>query len=638
MRFLVLCCLLPLWASTDIPQPDVAEMKKPIADWIQQLHINLEGAVVEKFPDLPQRMGELGNLYHGMKRYDTAAKFYKNAATLSPDQPLWPYYQGLLERDRNNLEEAVTFFQATLKLDPEDITSMVRLGNVLLQLGNHEEAAKIFAKAEVKDPESAMIAFGIARAADLQGKTKMAVAYYERALKLQPNADYVNYPLGMAWRKLGDRDKALAYLSKRGETEIIFQDARVDKLSEMVTLATLQVVLAMASDHSVTTRDFVGFVNTNLGGRLGLESYLADAAEDRAVQDPFGAARLHYLTGTILMDAGQRKWASGHFEASMSLKPLPEALTERGIIWALDGKLKLAIEHYDRALTLAPRDLEALFAKANAFVAMGDLGEAHHTLEELLRLEPESVLNHQLMIKTQNLLGNQAEERRYREALLALLPPGNDLLIQHLRLAALADAMGDSAAAASHREKLKAMEPNDEAERLNLAGRLALDNDYTYALALYEKVLAGNPKQVNALMGRYACHVLAKRFKEALASLEAAYKATNDPGIAHLLSRFLSAGPIAEAHDGERALRLAQIGYDAVHDLPEAEAIAMAQARLGQYDDARRLQAQLISEAAKAYGTKKAMIRLRANLQYYIDRKPCCAESVDAISILLPPE
>ena len=66
---------------------------------------------------------------------DAAEPCLLNAQTLAPTDIRWPYYLGHLNRDRGELATARTFFERSLELRPDDVASLVWLGDIHLRMG-----------------------------------------------------------------------------------------------------------------------------------------------------------------------------------------------------------------------------------------------------------------------------------------------------------------------------------------------------------------------------------------------------------------------------------------------------------------------------------------------------------------------
>jgi hypothetical protein len=88
------------------------------------------------------------------------------------------------------------------------------------------------------------------------------------------------------------------------------------------------------------------------------------------------------------------------------------------------------------------------------------------------------------------------------------------------------------------------------------------------------------------------------------------------------LAEVLAGSPDASVRDGERALQLANAAYRANRGADHAEAVAMALAELGRFDEAAQFQRELLADAEKAKAPAALRTRLAANLARYERKEP----------------
>jgi hypothetical protein len=88
------------------------------------------------------------------------------------------------------------------------------------------------------------------------------------------------------------------------------------------------------------------------------------------------------------------------------------------------------------------------------------------------------------------------------------------------------------------------------------------------------------------------------------------------------LARLLSAAPDARLRDGHRALQIASTLLKQQKSTDVGEALAMALAEIGDYDQAVGIQRGILTAAQKA-DMKTAVPRMTENLRLYERREPC---------------
>ena len=108
----------------------------------------------------------------------------------------------------NNLQDAQNYYQKVLALDPNYVPALNNLGNILLELGEHQKAKECYEKAIEIDPNYAnahnnlgIIFYGF-------GEIQKAKDCYEKAIKINPNYANAHNNLGVIHQNLGENQKA----------------------------------------------------------------------------------------------------------------------------------------------------------------------------------------------------------------------------------------------------------------------------------------------------------------------------------------------------------------------------------------------------------------------------------------------
>jgi tetratricopeptide (TPR) repeat protein len=138
----------------------------------------------------PQLAGEDSLRFHalrfsaaandGLGREDEAITLYEQAISLQPDEPLSRNNLAyLLFKTGGDLEEASAHARHALSLLPPSRNENVRdtLGEILLALGNNEEALDVYSQGLQEHPGSLRMQLGLAQVAIATGDTQAARAY-----------------------------------------------------------------------------------------------------------------------------------------------------------------------------------------------------------------------------------------------------------------------------------------------------------------------------------------------------------------------------------------------------------------------------------------------------------------------------
>ncbi len=647
MRF---CCVLLALAVASaagagelqpLPSPDLSAMDDAARLRLEAIQ-KAVAEIAEEAPE-PERLGlaygELGKHYLANELMDASAVAFSNASTLRPGDFRWPYYLGVVQQSRGEVEAAAETFRRVLELAPEDLASLVRLGDVLMELGRTDEAETRYAQALELEPAAAAAHYGLGNVAAAGADHAAAVARFEKALELQPEASIVHYPLGQAYRKLGDLDKAREHLKQRGEERVRFPDPLGSEVAWLSISVALAVVEGMAdAGEDFSERDYLGFVLAQLGDVAGAIEQLQEALRLKAAQAPDTAspdaareqlvrARLHYVVGGLLVNQRSDEPALEHFEAALELAPeLEDARVKLGNVAARAGRLDDAVAAYSEVLERNPRSAPALLKRAAARMSQGQEGLAIADLERLLELEPEHEEARLRLARAFEEAGDPDRAREQYQAALELdLSVGEKALTQY-HLGELARRTRDLEAAVERYQAAVGLDPELAGARFQLATTLGRLRRFEDAAARYRELIELEPRHLQARLGEATALSLAGRYGDAYDRLDSGLMAI--PGsleLTHTLARLLASCPDREVRDGERAVELAEEAVAAAASLEHAETLAMALAEAGRFEDAAELQRGLI-EQAESRGDARSLPRLRRHLGLYQAYRACCGD------------
>jgi tetratricopeptide (TPR) repeat protein len=180
-----------------------------------------------------------------------------------------------------------------------------------------------------------------------------AVEYLEKALSLDPLARVIHYPLAMAYRGLGNQEKAQAHLALRGTLALKTDDPLMDRLNAMLNSAlSYEVSGADAMDRG----DFKA----------------AEESFRKGVQVAPKEPSLHHKLGTVLALQGDKNSAVSQFEQAIALDPkFVKAHYSLALIQADEGQTAAAVQHFQAALNAEPGYVEARLQLAHALRRSG---------------------------------------------------------------------------------------------------------------------------------------------------------------------------------------------------------------------------------------------------------------------------
>jgi tetratricopeptide (TPR) repeat protein len=320
--------------------------------------------------ELAAAYDRLGQLLLAAELGDEAESCYLHAQQLDPEDLRWPYLLGHVYLFKGNRKKAAAAFTRALAIKPDDVPTLVRLGEIRLDEGDAQAAESLFLKAISLDPRSAAPLVDAGRAAMARQAYKEAVGYFERALALDSHASAIHYPLSMAYRALGDRDRSAAHLSRRGETWPALPDPvmqqRENALASVTQYERRGAQALDAGEWAAAAEAF----------RKGLEL------------EPDNASLRHRL-GTALYGAGDAAGAVREFEETLRRHPdFTKAYFSLGMVSSLNGRPKDAIEQFSAALRLDPNYPEARLGLAEALRMSGRPDAAVPQYEQAIKLDP----------------------------------------------------------------------------------------------------------------------------------------------------------------------------------------------------------------------------------------------------------
>jgi len=360
--------------------------------------------------DRSEAYGELGKLLMAAKSLDVAERCFRNAQTLAPDDFRWPYYLGHVFISQGELSRAVERFEQVLRLRPTDFPTLVWLGHVHIELGQPEAAEPVLTRARALGPDTAAVLYQLGRASLAKRDYAAAVRHLEEAVRLNPAAVVIRNPLAMAYRGLGDLEKAQSNLDRtRGRAgpgaAVTMPDPLMAEVSTVLRSPEVHGELGQQAsargDWPEAARQFrraIELSPDNAIMRLNLALTLNRMGEARAALTELDAAILadpslasaYFVMGTLLERSGRDQEAIDRYAAAIMRDPgfrvahlrLADAL--RRI-----GRLEASLSSYQQVLELEPDSQEARFGEAMALVRLSRHADARERFHGAMSVHPD---------------------------------------------------------------------------------------------------------------------------------------------------------------------------------------------------------------------------------------------------------
>ena len=353
--------------------------------------------------------GALGTLLLAGDYPDTAASCFRRAQALAPADPRWPYYLAHVAMRAGDLQQAAGWLEQTLRIEPTNFATIVWLAHAYVDLDRPGSAEELLGTALERYPDAQALLYQGGRAALAARDYPRAVERLEAALARDPSATVIHYPLAMAYRGLGDLDRAREHLSRGGSRTGAGYSAGVavpmaDPLMAALTTALrspqshrdLGLQASAREDWPEAARQFrsaVEMAPDNPTMRLNLGTALIRTGAARAALAQLEAAvgidpRLaaaHYLLGTLLERSGRDAEAIERFRAAAAYdETLAAARLRLADALRRNGRFEEALDQYGQS-----GEAPARFGEAMALVRLGRYAEARTRLSDAMARRPD---------------------------------------------------------------------------------------------------------------------------------------------------------------------------------------------------------------------------------------------------------
>ncbi|CAN5805263.1 MAG: tetratricopeptide repeat protein [Pyrinomonadaceae bacterium] len=347
----------------------------------------------------------LASFYLVNKRLDKAEEAYKALADLEKDKPegqavLGDFYSGV-----NRLDDAVRVYQDILTRNPDYTQGRYRLGEIMLMRGDTKSATdqvEVVLKKDPGDRQALLLRARIkARSGQAEGQ-KAAIEDLKEVLKQEPNSKVGLYLMAQSNFSLGLIDQARVFA---GDLERNYPDYVPAKL--------MQIQLALA------TGDAKGAVSLS----NDLIQRLAKTGPDRENSPQMLGevqAKTLMARGAAQAQLGNTVAARQDFTAARDIAPnQTDSYVNLAAIAMRENKPDEAIAMYEKALSIAGTEFNALDGLIKLYAARKELGKAHARIDQALSSYPNDPSLHYLKAQIygfeQNSQGAETELRKTLE-------------------------------------------------------------------------------------------------------------------------------------------------------------------------------------------------------------------------------
>jgi len=308
------------------------------------------------------------------------------------------------------LEDRSAAFQQAIQLCPTDVHLYEAYSSLLLKNHDVKTALEWIDRGLGIDANNQELKLNSGVALLASGRPREALAQFHQ---LQP-AGADEFYLGMAYRTLGDHQKARAAFSKAMETG--YQDP-------YVFYALIEQDRAVG-DKEAGLRDFVSF-SQRFPDSPWLHVLLGDAhlprEEDSAAQSEYQQALtqdpaipvVHFKLGYIAFKLGEYSEAADHFRREIAVDPgFSEAYLYLGAALHRLGKTREAVPFLEQAVTHEPTTVLAYRELAVAQLSTSQPEASERTLREGIERFPKEAALHAQLARLLTQSGRDTEAQR----------------------------------------------------------------------------------------------------------------------------------------------------------------------------------------------------------------------------------
>lgn len=400
-------CPAPSQAQVDptegalLALPDLSRLEPAVADQFRQARRVAEALILT--PTQPseraEAFGVLARLFDAYS-FDRSAETYYRAALAQQESFRWVYalaYQLQRSGQPKQLEEAEALYQKALQLEPNSLPAYIHLAEILRDTNRLDQAEQVLEVVIQSAPNETSSRALLGQIALAKKDYPRAVELLEAVLAQMPEANRLHYPLALAYRGLGNADKAAEHLALRGDVGVRPPDPWVEELESVKQGERVHILSGRmafrAGRHEEAAALFQQAVEANpesvtalvnLGSALSALGRYQEAATQfqRSLEiEPENPTALFNL-GSLLLTANRPDQALPFLAKAAELSPTDHQAYEKlGDVLARLGRHERALERYRRAIQIAYDSEPARVGEATSLAALGRYSEAVQSLE-----------------------------------------------------------------------------------------------------------------------------------------------------------------------------------------------------------------------------------------------------------------
>ncbi len=446
---------------SQVPEPDLSQVPAVDAQRLQDYRALTANGLDHAAEPMQAQLaantfGDLCARYLHYELHDSAAVCLDQLRELAPADFQWAYFKLLLHIATGDLEPAIEAAEVALAIRPADPPTLIRLAELHVAAGDVDAAEAAYEAAIAAYPESATAQVGLGYIALERDDPAKALQIFEEVAASQPDGSEANHHVGLAYRALGDADRAAEAWRLNQDVLIPMYDPLLERLrplEEDVTLPLDRAVAAAAEgDHERAVTLYEEILATN-------------ETDEEA----------HFRLAGSLLVVGEDERAQRHLRRTIALNPEHgPAHFALAMFLAREGRRAEGARHLERAADLVPGNLSWRLQRAQMRAASSNTTGAIEELEQIVALDPGMVEARRMLSAVLVGAGRTEEAAVHLQALVALAP---DDLQARFNLGLMHFESGRYAEARLTLDETSGRFPGDVATRHLLARLLAVSPD-----------------------------------------------------------------------------------------------------------------------------------------------------------------
>ena len=411
---------------------------EPLSEELRTL-IEQHVEATRRYPKDARQRATLGLVYEANEFWPEALSCYINATALQRDEPMWPHHAAIVWLETGDMAGATSWLQEHAARFARFAPMQHRLGLVLLDANELEEAQAAFERVIESAPQIASGYVGYGDAKIRSGDPKSAVEALEKAVGLDPTNKNARYLLGRAYRSLGrlkdaEREMTLGmgsgrkYLLDSWSKELSnyttglasLRESAVDLIKAGRPAEAAKILIRIVSDHptDVDAAINLGIAYLNMGRLEEAEAVLLEAEQldenrfevyinlaaccrrlqrptdalryvNRAIELSPTAAQAHLTRGMIFLQIRNNESALTALKTAQSFDAgNPKIVQELANACVRLDRLPEALAYYQTLARLLPNRWEPYLGIAKTYYGLDMLEESASAVTEGLGLAP----------------------------------------------------------------------------------------------------------------------------------------------------------------------------------------------------------------------------------------------------------